>query len=160
MLRKCISKIMNMVKVGYISLSPDDTQSRVVYNISSFGKQYRCYGVLPYGISCNPPDQTTQVVSWNVSGSDSNVVGVPTAPSIRFKDLKKGELKIGNFLTRSHIYFKSNSDVEIKSEEGTVTIFSPEKIILQVGTATCWRSQSKTSLGAVFCTNTRCHTSR
>ena len=58
---------------------------------------------------------------WNVNGQEENKVGIGNTPQIRFKDLKEGEVVVGNPLTRSFIKFKENGDVQI-DVQGSVDV--------------------------------------
>jgi len=128
MLHKVLSKITNLVKLGFISTSVDDSGSRQILNVSYFGKQIKALNIQPYGHYSNPPDIDSLVVLLGVAGTDSNPVGFVTNPSTRFKNLEKGEVKNGNVLTGSFIFFDKDGNVTVESKG--------EKIILKVGSAT------------------------
>lgn len=145
MLNNIISRIKNMIKIGFISLNNnDDSTDRHIMSVSYMDKQLRCYGVYPYGLSANAPANTTQAICFNVFGSDSNVAAIPVNQEMRFKNLKTGEVQIGNFINKSNIHFQETSDITITSngkltanvKDNVEIISTGNEIKLQVGSAT------------------------
>jgi len=116
MFDKIITRLKNMIRIGYVSLpTTDDSGDRHIVTVSKNSKQFPVFAVYPYGFSANAPVDTSQVVCFNVGDSNANVCGIPVNQKIRFKDLKAGEVKTGNFLTTSNTYYESSGDITITS---------------------------------------------
>jgi len=72
-----------------------------------------------YGHSFNPPDNSFGV-ALAVSGYESDVHVIVDKPEIRFTGLAKGEVKDGNFVEGSYVYYKADGSIEIKPKTGQV----------------------------------------
>lgn len=68
-----------------------------------------------YGICGNPPKGSSGIL-FPILGSDSNLVCLADDIKNRFRDLKEGEVVIGNYLTKSFIKFKEDGGVEIHAK--------------------------------------------
>ena len=143
MIEKIWCKLLNLIKMGAVSAASDDTGSRPELNVSYQGRQIKTYPIYVYGYSCMPPVAQTQAVIAQVSTSDSNTISFPSTPQIRFKNLQEGEVKVGNYLTNSFVFFRQDGTIEINSTQSviiqaasSVTINATESIMLNVGAAT------------------------
>ncbi|MBR2678569.1 MAG: phage baseplate assembly protein [Bacilli bacterium] len=88
-----------------------------------------------YGICGNPPKGSSGIL-FPILGSDSNLVCLADDIKNRFKDLKEGEVVIGNYLTKSFIKFKEDGGVEIHAkyitqvaEDGDISLSAGNNII-------------------------------
>lgn len=68
-----------------------------------------------YGICSNPPKGSNGIL-FPILGSDSNIACLADDIKNRFKDLKEGELVLGNYLTKSFIKFNQDGGVEIHAK--------------------------------------------
>lgn len=71
-----------------------------------------------YGIVSNPPEGS-QVLLLPQNGQESSSIGIADHPAIRpIRDLEPGEVGMVNYLTKSHVIFKANGDIEVFTEAG------------------------------------------
>lgn len=68
-----------------------------------------------YGVCSNPPKGSNGIL-FPIMGSDSNIACLADDIANRFKDLKEGELVIGNYLTKAFIKFSQDGGVEIHAK--------------------------------------------
>lgn len=73
-----------------------------------------------YGLISNPP-AGSQVLLLPQNGQESASIGLADHPALRpVRDLLPGEVGIVNYLTKSHIIFKQNGDIEVFTEAGNL----------------------------------------
>lgn len=94
-------------------LTTDDTGLFPTVKSDFFGKTQTLKKLGMYGISSNPPDDSFGVALRANRDSANNIFAVVDRPDIRFKNLAKGEFKIGNYLTQDSILFKADATIEI-----------------------------------------------
>lgn len=71
-----------------------------------------------YGIISNPPTGS-QVLLLPQNGQESASIGIADHPALRpVRDLLPGEVGMVNYLTKSHVIFKQNGDIEVFTEAG------------------------------------------
>lgn len=71
-----------------------------------------------YGVISNPP-AGSQVLLLPQNGQESASIGIADHPAIRpIRNLADGEVCIVNYLTKSHVFFKENGDIEVFTETG------------------------------------------
>lgn len=68
-----------------------------------------------YGICSNPPKGSNGIL-FPILGSDSNIACLADDIKNRFKDLKEGEVILGNYLTKSFIKFNQDGGIEIHAK--------------------------------------------
>nr|DAH10939.1 MAG TPA: baseplate assembly protein V [Caudoviricetes sp.] len=68
-----------------------------------------------YGVCSNPPKGSNGIL-FPIMGSDSNIACLADDIANRFKDLKEGELVIGNYLTKAFIKFSQDGGIEIHAK--------------------------------------------
>jgi hypothetical protein len=76
------------------------------------GRAQHGYIFSPYGLCTNPPLGSSGVV-FNMNAGDSHPVGMVDYAAKRFKDLKSGEVVVGNYETGSYIKFLENGDIKL-----------------------------------------------
>lgn len=107
-----IQKIKSLFKAARL-LSSDDSGS---YRRGTFFYQgqtgSKAVIFTPYGLCSRPPDEAMAII-LSQNGQDSNGIAFVDDPLNRFKDLEKGEVAIGNYLTGSRVVFKENGDIDI-----------------------------------------------
>ena len=74
-----------------------------------------------YGISFCPPDDSFGV-SFSANGYDDERFVAVDRPDLRFTQLQKGEMKIGNYLTGAYVYWKADGSIEINPNGVPVSI--------------------------------------
>lgn len=95
-----------------------------------------------YGVCSNPPKGSNGIL-FPIMGSDSNIACLADDIANRFKDLKEGELVIGNYLTKAFIKFSQDGGIEIHAkyvktiaDEGDISMTSPQGNITEQAKAT------------------------
>jgi hypothetical protein len=112
MIGDILNRIAGMVKRAYVTLVGDDSGRYQTTQIGYLGKTADMEVIYPYGLCGNPP-KNSLVLLFNVQGMEENRAGIANLLSERFKNLKEGEVAIGNYLTKSVIKFLENGDIEI-----------------------------------------------
>ncbi len=105
--------IRNLIKRGTVTRETDDSGQFSVAQVKWISEKVGNVEVVyPYGMSGYSPVGSLALM-FNVMGQESNRAAIINNPNIRFKDLKPGEVAVGNFLTRSRVKFLENGDIEI-----------------------------------------------
>lgn len=124
------TKILNMVKRAFVSISlPDDKASGAV-QVSYFGKAGISEVLSPYGLSVRLPDNI-QVLLFAVQSQENNRICIGYSQKDRFKNLEKGEVVTGNPQTRSFIKFDKDGNITIDSK-AEINITSANKVTIDV----------------------------
>jgi len=128
---KIITFIRNLIKRGVVTKkTPDSGQFSVAQVKWLTGKTGNVEVIHPYGFSSYAPVGSLALM-FNVMGHEENRAAIINDPKRRFKDLKEGEIAIGNFLTRSYVKFKENGDIEVISTNNrSVTIAGNDSIVI------------------------------
>jgi len=125
-----INKFKNIIRIGYISLDNiNDSESRHIYSVSHADAQFNSYAIYPYGLSANAPSQDTQAVIFNIQDSQGVTACIPVNQKDRFRGLKVGEVKIGNYIKKNNIFFNEKGGVEITSTSDEFIIKTKDGII-------------------------------
>lgn len=106
----------NMLKRGVVTLVNADSGKRSTAQVTSMGTTSTIETIYPYGIYAVAP-QGSDVAIFNVLGGEENKVGIPYDVAIRFKNLKAGEVIVGNPVTQSYTKFSSDGSVEVISDK-------------------------------------------
>lgn len=109
------TKIINLVKRAYVSKSLPDNKEANVTQVSYFGKAGTSEVVSPYGVYVNLP-KDLQVLLFAVQGQEDNRACIGYSQADRFKNLKEGEVLIGNPKTKTFIKFNENGSITIDSK--------------------------------------------
>lgn len=117
-----LTKLQNMIKRAVLTLTGNDSGSYPTAQCQYYGKTTNAEVVYPYGLSANAPIGS-QLLLFSVMAQEENLAGIASAPFARFKNLKSGEVVIGNPVTGSYVKFAENGDIEVVSKGGlTATI--------------------------------------
>lgn len=126
-----IEKLYNLIKACFVSSEEDDSKPYAVISISHDGAIQKAAHLTPYGHYSNPPKNSTGLV-FLVGGESSKAVAMVNVDNLRFKNLKKGEVKTGNPLTGSYIYYDINGNIkEFSNKDITVNIKNDNEITIQ-----------------------------
>lgn len=117
-----ISKLVNMVKRAFVTTSLADDQVFPIIQISYHEKIANVEHMTPYGVYSNPPANALAIV-LSIGGQEENRVAFANTPNSRFKNLKEGEVLVGNPLTGSYVKF---------DEDGNITELSKNNKTIQV----------------------------
>ena len=113
-LSELTSKIKNMIRPARVTQEDTDDGIDSICQVEFKGTPTDCQIAMPYGLSANVPKYATLYV-LSMDGSSQSLVGIPTFPENRFRNLKENEVKTGNFLRKNFVYFKDNGDVVVKT---------------------------------------------
>jgi hypothetical protein len=116
-----IASIKSVLKHGYVSkVGPDDRSVHGAY-CTYLGKENVPFeNILPYGLYANPP-VGTPLILMSKNGVEANLAGIPYGQKDRFKNLKEGEVKIGNPVSGAYILF---------SEDTGISQYAPKQIAI------------------------------
>ncbi|MFA5369083.1 MAG: hypothetical protein WC303_03760 [Candidatus Paceibacterota bacterium] len=116
-----VTKISNLIKRGYITLTNSDESSVAYCQVSYLDEKIETIeSIYPYGLSANAPLNNI-VLLFNVNGSESNLAGIPYSQSNRFKNLKPGEVAIGSPMSGSYIKFNESKDITVYTSENFIS---------------------------------------
>lgn len=105
--------IKNMIKIAKV-LSVDDEQDIRTGYVEFLGKEQKVNIFTPYGLMHHPPKDSLSIL-FALQGQESNIVSMSDHPRIRVKkELKEGEVALGNYLTGSYILFDEEKDLYAK----------------------------------------------
>jgi len=123
LIKKLAEKTRNLVKIAYVTISDDDSGIDSISQVEFLGKPTNAANVIPYGLSANPPTGTTMLI-FSSGGSSQNLIGVPYSTENRFRNLKAGEVAVGNFMTKAKIFFDENGGVvmNVGKDGGTIQL--------------------------------------
>lgn len=95
-----------------------------------------------YGIVHNPPEGS-QLLLMPQNGQESYCIALPDHPALRpVLNLLPGEVGIVNYLTKSHVVFKANGDIEVFTQAGNlVATIAGNVTLTATGTLTAAATQ-------------------
>lgn len=111
-----MNKLFNIIKYAIITLTGKDDTELPTAQVSYLGKTKVVELVLPYGLYSNPKEQSLALL-FSVNGQEDNISAIPHNPYNRFKNLKTGEVAVGNPNTLTKIYFKEDGTIEIFTDK-------------------------------------------
>jgi len=126
------NKITNLVRRCAVTKSAEDRHNYQVVQVQYFGKIANVEVVSIYGISYNPPINSTGLM-WTVLGDEENRTAIFYLPQDRAKGLKPGEIEIGNLLTKSSVKFDAEGNIIVTSTKGVI-IKSAEDVSIESAT--------------------------
>lgn len=107
------SKVSNLVKRAVVTLVGKDSGQFASAQVKWMRDKVATTEVVhPYGLSSNAPKDSFALM-FNVMAQEENRAAIIYDPKNRFKNLKEGEVALGNFVTKSVIKFLENGDIEI-----------------------------------------------
>lgn len=114
--------IKSLIKRAILKLSvKDDTGYNQVSQVESLGNTSNAEIINSYGMSSNPPKDSNAII-MNVQGNEENKIAFVQSSGNRFKGLKESEVKIGNYIKGSYIYFNENNEILFSNGLGNVII--------------------------------------
>lgn len=129
-------KLRSLIKRCYVTAGSEDTADYQTAKVSYLEKDTTVEHLTPYGVYSNPPVDSIGVV-FLIAADEDNRFAILNRPDIRFKNLKSGEVAIGNPLTESVIKFDENGDITIVGKnnlkvtiEGSAEIISSQEVKL------------------------------
>jgi phage gp45-like len=107
-----LTRLKNLFKLGKL-LSVDDSGNIRLCTAKYLGKQQQIVLFTPYGLMHNPPVDSLVCIGDQLAQA-SNGVGVADDPTNRiFKDLKEGEVAVGNYMTGDYVKFDEDGNITI-----------------------------------------------
>lgn len=145
--------IYNMVKRALVRLPINDATDFQVMQVSYMGKTADIENILPYGLCSSPPIDSLSLV-FTVNAQEENRAGITNSPRLRFKNLKEGEVAVGNYLTGSVVKFLEDGNIEVTSANGLVVTVAGDSTVTVGGDAnvTVTGTTTLTSTGNVSIT--------
>lgn len=107
-----INRLMNMIRRARTTLPMDDSGQYPVVQATYNNKTTLVHQIQPYGFYSSPP-LDSEMITWNVLGQEENKAGIADNSKLRFKNLKPGEVVVGNTITRSNAFFDAEGNLNI-----------------------------------------------
>jgi hypothetical protein len=118
-MRNIYTKIKNSIKFGFITRFIADDKNIPVVEVSYLGKTGLAELLSPYGLYVGLP-KDTQVLVFSVFGVEANRVAIGWSQADRIKDLKEGEVALGNPKKQTYIKFDENGNIVIESKNDII----------------------------------------
>ena len=115
MLRNIMSSIQNLIKFSSVTNPGTDDKSFPQSQLSSYGQSYDSYMIWPYGMGGVAPEGA-YCVTFSTNGHEEVPVTIASTPTLRPKNLKAGEVYVGNLISGATITF---------DEKGAINIVAP-----------------------------------
>lgn len=106
------------IRRGYTLEAQKDEDNYPVIKTEYFGQKCEVEVISPYGIYSGIPKEAEGVI-LNIGRNEENRVAILDTPRTRFKNLKAGELVLGNTLTRSNMKFSEDKSVTVTGANNT-----------------------------------------
>jgi phage gp45-like len=114
-----IRLIKNLFKIAKL-LSVDDSGALQFATVTTLGKTQKVLMLKPYGLMSSPPVDSI-VGLWSQQGQESNGIGIADDPKNRpIKDMKTGEVALGNYATGNFVYFDSDGSTQVYSAKDLI----------------------------------------
>ena len=111
------SQVSGIVRRSQITRGSADANSFQTAQVSYMGRVSDTEILWPYGMYGSVPINSL-CVTFAVNGQEENKVTLPARSHKRIRrNLKVGEVGIGNFNTQSEVFFNSDGDVEINAKK-------------------------------------------
>lgn len=117
-----LNKIRAMFKFGYVSNIGDDSEDLPKSQYTYHEQSKDIVTIYPYGFCANAPADNLAVVA-NMGTTDQKIAFTASGKD-RFKNLKGGEVVVGNFVTGDFVKFNAEQKIEVVSS-GSVDITAP-----------------------------------
>lgn len=116
-----LTLIKNLFKIAKL-LSVDDSGGLRFGTVSMLGKTQKVMIFSPYGLMHNPPTSSLSLV-WSQQGQESNGIAMADDPNNRtLKDLKSGEVAIGNYITGHYIHFDESGTCHLLTDNLNIIV--------------------------------------
>lgn len=117
-----LQKLKSLFRFGYISNVESDSGELPISQYTYHGQSKDIVTVYPYGFCANAPVNNLAVVV-NMGITDQKIAFTASGKD-RFRDLKGGEVVVGNFTTGDFVKFNAEQKIEVVSN-GSVDITAP-----------------------------------
>ena len=120
--------IKSLIRRARVSLSLPDTGSYQLSQCDYLGKTSKFEVIWPYGMNGRLP-KNAQVLLFNIEGMEENKAGIGSTPDLRQNVDAEGEVKTGNPLAGTFVYFKEDGTIEAGSADATFRKLIDERFI-------------------------------
>lgn len=101
---------VSLIKLARIASVDDSGNLRLGY-VDFLDKKQRVNVFSPYGLMHHPPAGSVSIL-FSLQGQESNTVSISDDPKNRpIRDMKEGEVAIGNYMTGDHAYFDEDGNL-------------------------------------------------
>lgn len=135
MVRNTLNRITSMIKRGVLTLATQDRGINQVAQATYLGKAANVELITLYGLCSNPP-VGSNILLFDVQGQEENRAGLANFPGARFKNLKVGEVAVGNYITKSNVTFLENGDIQVTGKNNMIVTITNNNTVSIGGTCT------------------------
>ncbi len=135
MVKNTFNRITSMIKRGVLTLPIKDGGINQISQVSYLGKAADVTITTLYGLCSSPPVGST-VLLLNVQGQEENRAGFADFPGARFKNLKSGEVAVGNYVTKSNVTFLENGDIQVTGKNNMIVNITNDDTVTIGGSCT------------------------
>lgn len=126
-------KIFHWVRMAFVSLVSKDSEIHPKAQLTESGKSYEAIRLSPYGFCSNSPKGSFSVVlAPSYNGEDTKFVISNDHPN-RFKNLKEGEVAVGNYETRAEIFFDESGNINVRVPDGNLNADVSGNLTAEIG---------------------------
>ena len=122
---------MSLINNSAVTNPGDDSLNSPQSQISAKFKVSNSYIIWPYGMGGVAPNNSFGI-TFSMGGDSGNESTIVTAPHLRPKGLKPGEVYVSNLVTKSIVKFKADGTIEIDSKN-KITINATNSVDLTAG---------------------------
>ncbi len=122
---------MSTIKNSAVTNSGNDSENSPQSQVTAMFKVSNSYIIWPYGMGGVAPVNSFGI-TFSIGSDAGNEATIVSAPHLRPKGLKPGEVYVSNLVTKSIVKFKADGTIEIDSKNkitisatGEVTIDAP-----------------------------------
>lgn len=133
-----------MIKRAVLTRPADDSKNYSVAQIQYFNKTANCEMITPYGLFTNAPIDSHMIV-FNFNGLEENKGGIAYLHANRYKNLKPGEVQVGNPFHGNYVKFDNDGNVLINSNKN-VNVTTGENITLSATINATFAAQNEMKL--------------
>ena len=120
-----MKSVIKGIKKAFVSLLNDDTsdypQTQITYNEVTSD----VYRMSIYGLSSHPPVDSL-AITFSPSCREDDPVSLIDDPLNRFKELKPGEVVVGNYDTKAQAFFDEAGNINITTKLGQQLIINAQ----------------------------------
>lgn len=125
----------NIIRRAYVTLTNADDKNCAHTQVSSMDKIMDIEAIYPYGLFAQAPLNSLALI-FSIQNNEENIAGICYAATDRFKNLKPGEVLLGNVSTGTYIKMDKEGNIEIVSKndinatiDGNVNLTAQQVIV-------------------------------
>jgi len=113
--------ILKRIRQAFVSLVSDDSEAHPKAQLTESGKTYEAIRLSVYGVCSNPPRDSNALVFAPSYGGEDIKYSISNDHRNRFKNLKEGEVVVGNYKTQARIFFDEDGNLNVNVPDGNLT---------------------------------------